>query len=50
MKLQHYLGGFEGLGPVTYEKRVFVEPWVGAVDEGLAYERGHGALSGSLPP
>jgi len=27
MKLQHYLGGLEGLGPVTYEKRVFVEPW-----------------------
>jgi hypothetical protein len=27
MKLQHYLGGVEGLGPVTFEKRVFVEPW-----------------------
>jgi nitrile hydratase subunit beta len=27
MKLQHYLGGLEGLGPVTYEKRVFVDPW-----------------------
>ena len=27
MKLQHYLGGLEGLGPVTFEKRVFVEPW-----------------------
>jgi nitrile hydratase subunit beta len=26
-KLQHYLGGLEGLGPVTFEKRVFVEPW-----------------------
>jgi nitrile hydratase len=27
MKLQHYLGGLEGLGPITFEKRVFVEPW-----------------------
>src|ERR1700734_948759 len=27
MKMQHYLGGVEGLGPVTFEKRVFVEPW-----------------------
>jgi nitrile hydratase beta subunit len=27
MKLQHYLGGLEGLGPVEFEKRVFVEPW-----------------------
>jgi nitrile hydratase subunit beta len=27
MKLQHYLGGLEGLGPVKFEKRVFVEPW-----------------------
>jgi nitrile hydratase beta subunit len=27
MKLQHYLGGLESLGPVNYEKRVFVEPW-----------------------
>ncbi len=27
MKMQHYLGGIEGLGPVTFEKRVFVEPW-----------------------
>jgi nitrile hydratase len=27
MKLQHYLGGLEGLGPVAFEKRVFVEPW-----------------------
>jgi len=27
MKLQHTLGGLEGLGPVTFEKRVFVEPW-----------------------
>ena len=27
MKLQHYLGGLEGLGPVTFEKRVFVEKW-----------------------
>ncbi|MCX5495627.1 nitrile hydratase subunit beta [Kaistia dalseonensis] len=27
MKVQHYLGGIEGLGPVKVEKRVFVEPW-----------------------
>ncbi len=27
MKLQHNLGGVEALGPVNFEKRVFVEPW-----------------------
>jgi nitrile hydratase beta subunit len=27
MKLQHYLGGLEGLGPVSVEVRVFVEDW-----------------------
>lgn len=27
MKLQHTLGGLEGLGPVDFEKRVFVEEW-----------------------
>ena len=27
MKLQHTLGGLEGLDPITPEKRVFVEPW-----------------------
>lgn len=27
MKLQHNLGGIEALGPVDFEKRVFVEPW-----------------------
>lgn len=27
MKLQHYLGGLEGLDPIDYEKRVFIEPW-----------------------
>jgi nitrile hydratase len=27
MKLQHHLGGLENLGPVTYERRVFVEDW-----------------------
>ena len=27
MKLQHYLGGLEGLGPVWTETRVFVDPW-----------------------
>jgi nitrile hydratase len=27
MKLQHYLGGLEGLGPVDFERRVFVEEW-----------------------
>ncbi|KZD20486.1 nitrile hydratase subunit beta [Tardiphaga robiniae] len=27
MKLQHYLGGLEGLDPISLETRVFVEPW-----------------------
>lgn len=27
MKLQHNLGGVEALGPINFEKRVFVEPW-----------------------
>ncbi len=27
MKLQHNLGGLEGLDPVNFEKQVFVEPW-----------------------
>ncbi|MFT8670335.1 nitrile hydratase subunit beta [Acetobacter orientalis] len=27
MKLQHYLGGLEGLGPIITETKVFVEPW-----------------------
>jgi nitrile hydratase len=27
MKLQHRLGGVEGLGPVSVEKKVFVQPW-----------------------
>ena len=27
MKLQHHLGGLEGLGAVSTETRVFVEPW-----------------------
>ncbi|MDT0196686.1 nitrile hydratase subunit beta [Arthrobacter sp. AB6] len=27
MKLQHSLGGLEGLGPINYEKNVFVEEW-----------------------
>jgi nitrile hydratase len=27
MKLQHYLGGLEGIGPVDFETRVFVEAW-----------------------
>ena len=27
MKLQHCLGGLEGLGRVTFDKRVFAEPW-----------------------
>lgn len=27
MKLQHTLGGLEGLGPVDFQKRVFVAPW-----------------------
>lgn len=27
MKLQHRLGGIEGLGPIEFQKRVFVESW-----------------------
>ncbi|WP_019499593.1 nitrile hydratase subunit beta [Pseudanabaena sp. PCC 6802] len=27
MKLQHYIGGIEGLEPSWFEKRVFVQPW-----------------------
>ncbi|MEB3229469.1 MAG: nitrile hydratase subunit beta, partial [Leptolyngbyaceae bacterium] len=27
MKLQHNLGGLEGLDPITPELEVFVEPW-----------------------
>jgi nitrile hydratase len=27
MKLQHNIGGLEGLGPLEVEKRVFVQPW-----------------------
>ena len=27
MKLQHHLGGLEGLDPIEMETRVFVEPW-----------------------
>jgi hypothetical protein len=27
MKLQHYIGGLEGLGAIDFETRVFVEPW-----------------------
>jgi nitrile hydratase len=27
MKLQHYLGGLEGLGSVAFQRDVFVEPW-----------------------
>lgn len=27
MKLQHYLGGLEGLEPAEFERRVFVEEW-----------------------
>lgn len=27
MKLQHHLGGLEGLGPVDFQKHVFVVPW-----------------------
>ncbi|NER84661.1 MAG: nitrile hydratase subunit beta, partial [Leptolyngbya sp. SIO1D8] len=27
MKLQHYLGGLEGLDPINFETKVFVEPW-----------------------
>ena len=27
MKLQHTLGGLQGLGPVDFQKKVFVEKW-----------------------
>jgi nitrile hydratase subunit beta len=27
MKLQHYIGGLEGLTPSSFEKRPFVQPW-----------------------
>ena len=27
MKLQHYIGGLENVGPVAFERKVFVEPW-----------------------
>jgi len=27
MKLQHYLGGLEDLGPIDFERRVFVQDW-----------------------
>ena len=27
MKLQHYIGGLEGLGLVAFERKVFVESW-----------------------
>ena len=27
MKLQHYIGGLEGLEPSSFEKQVFVQPW-----------------------
>jgi nitrile hydratase subunit beta len=27
MKLQHNLGGLEGLGPITFDRRVFAEDW-----------------------
>lgn len=27
MKIQHYIGGIENLGPVDFQKRVFVAPW-----------------------
>jgi nitrile hydratase len=27
VKLQHHLGGLEGLGPVEFERRVFVQDW-----------------------
>jgi nitrile hydratase subunit beta len=27
MKIQHYIGGLEGLGPIEFDKRVFAEEW-----------------------
>ncbi|MCS3472678.1 nitrile hydratase [Pseudomonas sp. JUb42] len=50
MKLQHYLGGLENLGPVSVEKQVFVEEWekrIFGIHTVMMAESAH--LSGALP-
>jgi len=50
MKLQHYLGGLENLGPVEFEKQVFVQEWekrIFGIHTAMMAESAH--LSGALP-
>ncbi|MFS2161342.1 nitrile hydratase subunit beta [Pseudomonas sp. Pseusp122] len=50
MKLQHYLGGLENLGPVSVEKQVFVEAWekrIFGIHTAMMAESAH--LSEALP-
>jgi nitrile hydratase beta subunit len=50
MKLQHYLGGLENLGPVNLEKNVFVSEWekrIFGIHTVMMAESRH--LSGALP-
>lgn len=50
MKLQHYLGGLENLGPVNLEKNVFVAEWekrIFGIHTVMMAESRH--LSGALP-
>lgn len=50
MKLQHYLGGLENLGPVSVDTRVFVEPWekrIFGIHTAMMAESAH--LSNALP-
>jgi nitrile hydratase subunit beta len=50
LKLQHYLGGVENLGPVNLETRVFVQPWerrIFGIHTAMMAESAH--LGGGLP-
>jgi nitrile hydratase len=50
MKLQHHLGGLEGLGPVDFQKRVFVAPWetrIFGIHVAMMGQSNH--LEGALP-
>src|SRR5476649_400686 len=50
MKLQHYLGGLENLGPVNLETQVFVQPWeqrIFGIHTTMMAESAH--LTGALP-
>jgi nitrile hydratase beta subunit len=50
LKLQHYLGGLENLGPVDFEKRVFVQEWekrIFGIHTAMMAESVH--LSAALP-